>query len=144
MPIAWNHSKNLCLKLKKVQMAQKKVSKINTQSLNYKKKNTWFLPLYSARFGDNCLKTQSLWWHHMLTQSLYLIKMGFSRCNPNIILIMCAINLSYEVAEICFTNLWHAMSQSNTRHHTVSQSIIRHNKVTQGIKRYHKSSRYTQ
>ena len=33
--------------------------------------------LYNARFGDNWLRTQSLWSHHMLTQSLYLFNLSF-------------------------------------------------------------------
>ena len=36
---------------------------------------TWcwgHVSIYSARFGDNWLRTQSFWWHHILKQSLYL------------------------------------------------------------------------
>ena len=36
---------------------------------------TWcwgHVSIYSAPFGDNWLRTQSFWWHHILKQSLYL------------------------------------------------------------------------
>ena len=91
-------------------------------------------------------------------ESLYFINMSFKWRYPNIMPVCCTIHLSYEVAQIWFTNFlivsvegfktrsvtryntYHKVSQGITKYHKASQGITKYHKVSQSITSYHKVS----